>query len=58
MMLCDRCDMFFCVRCLDISDSVYQFLSKRDDMLWLCGPCRQPALNARKTDVEIEQKCA
>ena len=58
LMECERCDCWFCIECLDMSELVYNVMVERKDSHWFCSECEKPAITAVKTDKEIEERCA
>ncbi len=55
---CDRCKLFFCTKCLKMSDQTYAALCQAASVShWFCLSCEQPALHAIRDDREIEEKC-
>ena len=58
LMVCERCENWFCTECLHMSDDVYQVMVDRRDIHWFCQECEKPAISAVKSDKEIEEKCA
>ena len=58
LMECERCDSWFCIECLDMSELVYNVMVERKDSHWFCSECEKPAITAVKTDKDIEERCA
>ena len=58
LMECERCDTWFCIECLNMSETVYSVMAERKDSHWFCPECEKPAILAVRTDMEIEEKCA
>lgn len=57
-IVCDRCEQAVCFRCSKIQASDFPHLAKKDSGMWFCFSCKKPALEAIKTDFQIEEKCA
>ena len=38
VMECDGCSQHTCTKCLNMSDEVYKYMN-RDDNMWFCGTC-------------------
>ena len=57
MLQCERCDEWKCQECASITDTEYEFLTKRKDMHWFCDECDLLAMSAVITDADIEDKC-
>ena len=58
-ILChNRCEIWYCTKCGQISDTGYTFLSsvQAEDMAWFCKSCIQPAMVALLEDKSIEDK--
>ena len=58
LMLCERCENWFCTNCLQMDDDVYSVMVDRKDLHWFCEECEKPAITAVRTDKEIEERCA
>ena len=58
ILCCDRCDIWYCAKCAQISDAGYKFLSsvEAEDIAWFCKSCVQPAKVALLEDKSIEDK--
>ena len=58
ILCCDRCDIWYCTKCAQISDAGYKFLSsvEAEDIAWFCKSCVQPAKVALLEDKSIEDK--
>ena len=41
MMECEKCAKHFCLECIDMSDVVYEFMS-REEVFWCCEVCVTP----------------
>ncbi len=55
---CDRCNLYFCIKCIKMSEATYAVLSQTgDDCHWYCFKCKEPALHAVRDDREIEERC-
>ena len=59
MICCDRCQKWYCIKCVNISDAFYSFLASKeaDDIAWFCKACKEPAKKAIIEDKCIEDKC-
>ena len=59
MICCDRCQKWYCTKCVNITDAFYSFLASKeaDDIAWFCKACKEPAKNAIIEDKCIEDKC-
>lgn len=58
LMMCERCEGAFCIKCLNMETSVYDTLKNRPDVHWYCVACDKQAMTAIKADWEIEERCA
>lgn len=58
LMECERCDSWYCIDCLKMSETVYGVMVERLDSHWYCPECEKPAITAVRTDKEIEERCA
>ena len=58
MKCCDRCQKWYCTKCVNITDVFYSFLASKeaDDIAWFCKACKEPAKAIIK-DKCIEDKC-
>ena len=54
MIECQRCSDHFCIRCLNITKSEYDIMSKSDS-IWFCIKCRPIVEEHIVTDFKIEQ---
>ena len=59
LVCCDRCEIWYCTKCVNISDEGYSFLSSREaeNIAWYCKACKEPAKLAVIEDKSIEDKC-
>ena len=59
MICCDRCQKWYCTKCVNITDAFYSFLASKeaDDIAWFCKACKEPAKKAIIEDKSIEDKC-
>ena len=59
IVCCDRCELWFCISCANMTDACYRFLSDEDamDIAWYCKACKLLAKKAITEDRNIEQKC-
>ena len=59
IICCDRCEIWFCVSCANVTDACYKFLSSEDaiDITWYCKACKLLAKKAKTEDRNIKQKC-
>ena len=59
MIECDRCCKHFCLLCLDMEESVYNYMS-REDVLWCCVACcsivKEQILAKSKIVSQIEEE--
>ena len=54
MICCDRCQKWYCTKCVNITDAFYSILASKeaDDIAWFCKACRnQPRKQLSKTNV-------
>ena len=58
LLECERCDQWFCTKCVDMTDAVYEIMTDRRDMHWYCDTCEGLAVTAVKTDKDIADRCA
>ena len=54
IICCDRCQKWYCTKCVNISDAFYSFLASKE---WFCKACKEPAKKAIIKDKCIEDKC-
>ena len=42
MTCCDRCQKWYCTKCVNITDALYSFLASKeaDDIAWFCKACK------------------
>ena len=59
MICCNRCQKWYCTKCVNITDAFYSFLASKeaDDIAWFCKACKEPAKKAIIEDKCIEDKC-
>ena len=59
ILCCDRCELWFCTSCANVTNAGYKFLSSKEaeDVAWYCKSCKLPAKNAVLEDKSIEDKC-
>ena len=59
MICCNRCQKWYCTKCVSITDAFYSFLASKeaDDIAWFCKVCKEPAKKAIIEDKCIEDKC-
>ena len=59
LMQCERCNLCFCIKCLDMPLATCQVLNfyNNYEFHWFCSRCKEPALHAIRHDREIEQRC-
>lgn len=57
MIQCDRCMLWFCLQCADMSQGVFDTLTEFKDLIWCCSQCKSKALSAVKADWDIESRC-
>ena len=59
IICCDRCELWFCISCANVTDVCCKFLSSEDaiDITWYCKTCKLLAKKAITEDRNIEQKC-
>ena len=50
---CQRCNMHFCIKCLDKSEEEYEHLHNSDSM-WFCIPCKEKVVKNILVDRKIE----
>ena len=55
---CERCDTWYCISCLNLSEKEYTVLSVRAVFHWFCEECENKALHAVRNDQEIEERCS
>ena len=58
MVQCDRCELWLCLICADVSEGLYNTLADYHDLIWCCPSCKQKALSAMKSDWDIESRCS
>ena len=56
-MQCERCEFWFCIKCLKIEAKAYDSLNLLPDVHWYCKDCERKAVEAVKVDKTIEEKC-
>ena len=54
MICCDRCQKWYCMKCMNITDAFYSFLASKEakEIVWFCKACKEPAKKAI-----IEDRC-
>lgn len=59
ILCCDRCELWFCITCANVTEACYKFLASKDaeDIAWYCKNCKIPAKTAVIEDKSIEDKC-
>ena len=59
ILFCDRCELWFCTSCANVTNAGYTFLSSKEaeDVAWYSKSCKLPAKNAVLEDKSIEDKC-
>ena len=59
ILCCDRCELWFCTSCANVTNAGYKFLSSKEaeDVAWYCKSCKLPAKNAVLEDKSIEDMC-
>ena len=59
ILCCDRCELWFCTSCANVTNAGYMFLSSKEaeDVAWYCKSCKLQAKNAVLEDKSIEDKC-
>ena len=45
MICCDRCQKWYCTKCMNITDAFYSFLASKEVefIVWFCKACKEPA---------------
>ena len=59
-MICwDRCQKWYCTKCMNITDAFYSFLASKEaeDIVWFCKGCKEPAKEAIIEDKCIKDRC-
>ena len=58
MICCDRCQKWYCSKCVNITDAFYSFLASKevDDIAWSCRGCKEPAKKAITEDKCIKDR--
>ena len=55
---CERCLLWFCLSCADLSDDEHTFFTRRKARAhWYCEACEAQAVKAVSTDQAIEERC-
>lgn len=57
MVLCDRCEVWFCLDCSKLDIATYNIITDCMDLLWCCPNCKPKALFAMRGDWDIESRC-
>ena len=57
LMICERCDCWFCIKCLKTFSNEYEVLSSISDCHWFCPECEEQALTGVKIGIDVEAKC-
>lgn len=55
LMVCERCDGWFCIKCLRMKPTVYDILRATASVHWFCDDCQEPAMTAVVTNKKIEE---
>lgn len=56
LMECDFCADRYCIKCLGMSPTQYNYLAK-SEMMWFCVKCMPKVRETIKIEKEIEEKC-
>ena len=57
-VLCTRCLKYVCSNCSGLTTDMSEMLTNSNlSVHWFCTQCKDPALKAVRTDIEIEEKC-
>ena len=58
MICCDKCQKWYCTKCVNITDAFYSFLASKetDDIAWFYKACKEQAKKAIIKDKCIEDK--
>ena len=55
---CERCLMWFCLNCAELSEEEHAFFTRRQARAhWYCNDCEAQAVKAVSTDQAIEERC-
>ena len=59
MICCDRCQKWYCTKCMNITDAFYSFLANKEaeDIVWFCKGCKELAKKAIIEDKYTEDRC-
>ena len=53
---CERCERHYCVKCIKLTDDVYDILTTRKDFHWYCGGCESKVLQCIQLEREVDKK--
>ena len=59
ILCCNRCNKWFCISCVNVTDACYKFLASDDaeDITLYCRDCKIPAKSAVIEDRSTEDRC-
>ena len=59
MICCNRCQKWYCTKCVNITNEFYGFLpiKEADDIAWFCKACKELAKKAIIKDKCVKDKC-
>ena len=56
VMECDGCSQHTCTKCLNMSDEVYKYMN-RDDNMWFCGTCLPQLSCQKRFGIRVGKRC-
>jgi hypothetical protein len=54
MLECERCDAHYCIKCIDMNEETYKFMS-REEVLWCCKKCTPMVRKMLEKEAKGEQ---
>ena len=58
LLVCDYCDLYFCIACVKVSDEQYDIMSDIPGTCWFCTDCQKKARDCIKIEKQIEERCS
>jgi len=55
---CGYCDIYFCIKCMDVSEHQQQVIANCKAIHWFCEVCEMKAIASIQTEKDIEARCA
>ena len=55
LMICERCEDWYCIKCIKMKPSLYEVLRTTESTHWFCDDCQERAMTVVVTDKNIEE---